>query len=80
MKPVKLKQQNCVFAKDQPEYLPLSAHRDEDGVVTTCWKLSFVERIVILITGKIWWQIMTFNKSLQPQRPSVKNPLKGESI
>jgi hypothetical protein len=79
MKPVKFKQQNCIYAKDQPEYLSLSAHKSEDGMVTTCWKLSFAERIGILITGKIWWQIMTFNKPLQPQRPSIKSPLKGEN-
>ena len=78
MKPVKFKQQNCVIAKDQPEYLPLPAYKNEDGIVTTCWKLSFIERIGILITGKIWWQIMTFNKSLQPQRPSIKNPLEEQ--
>jgi len=78
MEPIKFKQQNCVYAQEQPEYLPLQAHKSEDGIVTSCWHLSFVERIIVLVTGNLWWQTMTFNRPLQPQRPSVKNPLSGE--
>jgi hypothetical protein len=75
MKPTAFKQQNCVYAEHQQEYLPLPSHKDSDGVVTTCWYLSFRERIQVLFTGKLYNQIMTFNHPLQPQRPSVKNPL-----
>ena len=75
MKPVKFNQQNCTYAKDQPEYLPLLAHKSSDGIVTTCWKLSPLERIKVLIFGKIWWQTMTFNKPLQPQRPNIDKPI-----
>ena len=75
MKPIGFKQQNCIYAEHQQEYLPLPAHKSEEGIVTTCWKLSLVERITLLITGRFWGQFMTFNKPLQPQKPSVKNPL-----
>ena len=78
MKPVKFKQQNCVCAENQPEYIPLPAYKSKEGIVTTCWKLSFVERIKVLFRGNIWWQTMTFNKPLQPQRPNVQNPLLEE--
>lgn len=75
MRAVPFKGQNIVFAKDQPQYIPLPAHKDEDGIVTSCWEMSFRERIRVLFTGKIYAQIMTFNKQLQPQRISVHNPV-----
>jgi len=75
MKPIEFKEQNVVFAKDQPQYLPLPARREEDGMVITCWKLSFIERVKILFTGKMWLSQLTFNDPLQPQRPQVDSPL-----
>lgn len=79
MKPVKFKESNVVFAKDQTEYLPLQAHRTKNGTVTSCWKLSFIEKVKILFTGRIYIQIMTFNQRLQPQLLSVDNPVKNTS-
>ena len=75
MKPIEFKGCNVVFAKDQPEYLPLPAHRNEEGCVTTCWKLTFVERIIVLFKGTFYLQTLTFNTPLQPQKPSVRSPL-----
>ena len=75
MKIVKFKDCNTVFAEDQPEYLPLPAHRTADGVVTSCWGLSFSERFRLLMTGKMFLQVMTFNKPLQPLKMSVEMPL-----
>lgn len=74
MKPIKFIETNVVFAKDQPQYLPLPAHKDDFGRVTTCWKLSFKQRVKLLFTGKIWIQVLTFNHSLQPQLPSIEKP------
>lgn len=68
MKPVYFKEANITFAKDQPQYLPLPAERSEDGMVTTCWQMSFKERIKVLFTGKVWLQTLTFNNPLQPQK------------
>jgi hypothetical protein len=48
MKPVKFRGQNCTFAENQPEYIPLPAHRDDDGTITSCWNFSFWERVKIL--------------------------------
>ena len=73
MKPIAFKEQNVVIAKDQPEYLPLPA-KILDGCVTSCWKLNIIERIIILFTGKIWWQVYSYGQPLQPQRPSIKKP------
>jgi len=45
MKPIKFKQSNITFAKDQPEYLPLPAFKDDgpDGLIISCWKLTISE-------------------------------------
>ena len=65
---------NVTYAKDQPEYLQLPAMRKEDGEIVTCWKPSIIERIKILFTGKIWLNILTFNKPLQPLKMSGNKP------
>lgn len=74
MKPVEFTEQNVVFAKDQPEYQPLPAFRNDSvqGEVVSCWQLSFSERLRILITGKLWVSLMTFNKPLTPSFFSTK--------
>lgn len=74
MHPIPFPEQNCVYAKDQPEYLPLPAHRAADGEVISCWKFTWWERIKILFFGKLWLRQLTFNSPLQPQRPQVERP------
>lgn len=70
MKPIEFKEQNVVFAKNQPEYQPLPAYRCTDpegfGEVISCWKLSFWERLRVLFTGKIWASLCMFGKPLTP--------------
>jgi len=68
MKPIEFKQQNTVFAKDQPEYgnLPALKIKSPEGEVISCWGLTFRERMRILFTGKIWVSLMSFNKPLTP--------------
>lgn len=68
MKPIPFKHQNVVFAKDQPEYIPLPALKldTDEGEVISCWKMSFKDRIKVLITGKVWLSLVTFNKPLTP--------------
>jgi hypothetical protein len=70
MKLIEFPGQNVVFAKDQPEYQPLPAFKmpdDPTGRMACCWKADWKDRIRILITGKIWHEILTFNEPLQPQ-------------
>lgn len=73
MKPVNIKGQNVIYAKDQPEYFPLPGRRNDDGVLTTCWKLSCLERMKALITGRIFLCVMTFNKPLQPVKLTLSD-------
>ena len=74
MTPVSFPEQTVVFAKDQPEYLPLPAHVDEHGCVTFCWQLSWRDRLRLLVTGKLWHQVLTFGRPLQPQKLSAECP------
>ena len=54
MKPITFKEHNVVYAKDQPEYNPLPALKDNTGAVVSCWKLSIKERFKLIFTGKLW--------------------------
>ena len=74
MKPIHFEESNCIYAKDQPEYLPLPAYKHDNGV-THCWYLNFMERIKILFTGRLWIQVLNFGKPLQPIKPIVDKPL-----
>jgi len=78
MKPIEFKEQNCVFAENQPEYLPLPVHKTEDGQVISCWRLTWKERFKVLFGGKMWLSMLTFNKPLQPQLPSISSPFEEE--
>jgi len=77
MKPITFKEQNVTFAKDQPQYLPLPAYKvpnDINGHLVCYWRLTFLERLQLIFTGKIWHSVLTFNASLQPQSLSVEKP------
>lgn len=73
MKPIEFKDQNAIYAKDQPEYMPLPVLKIEgpEGNVISCWKLSFKERVKVFFTGKVWLNLMSFNKPLTPSYMSV---------
>lgn len=76
MKPIKFKESNVVYAKNQSEYQELPAYRSPDGQVITCWQLSFIERIKVILKGQIWLRMLTFNNPLQPVMFEVKKPFK----
>jgi len=72
MKPIEFPEKNVVFAKDQPQYLPLPAYIGPDGIVITCWQMTWRERLRALFTGRMWLTVLTFNNPLQPLRPSIE--------
>lgn len=63
-----------VFAKNQPEYQPLPAIRLDDGAVITRWRLTWWERLKVLVRGDVWLWVMTFHKPLQPVTLEVDRP------
>lgn len=67
------------FAKDQPEYIPLPSHRQPGGTVTTRWRLSWKERLLVVFGGSIWLQVLTFNEPLQPVKLTAECPLMGHT-
>lgn len=74
-KPMKFPEMNTIFAETQPEYTSLPTVREPDGCVTSCWKLTWLERIKLLFTGKVWVQQLTFSMALQPLRVAVDKPI-----
>jgi len=77
MYPIAFYGANTTFAVNQAPYLPLPAHLDTSPAerVTTCWQLSWRERLKVLWTGRIWWQQLTYGQSLQPVKSMVDRPL-----
>ena len=68
MRPIKFKEQNCIFAKNQPEYQNLPAFKEEGGKgnVIFCEKFTFWERVRILFGANLWVNLMMFGKPLTP--------------
>jgi len=63
-----------VFAKDQPEYLPLPASVDASGLVMTEWEPTADELDALLSGGRIRIWLYTFNHPLQPIQVEVAPP------
>jgi len=77
MNPIQFPEQNTTYAKDQPEYFPLPAYRvpdDPNGTIVICWSVPVAARLKLLFTGKLWHEVLTFNRPLQPQKVSVDKP------
>ena len=69
MAPVKFDECNVVLCENDPDYKPLPILRQQsaDGVeVISCWKLSLVDRIKVLFTGRVWVDVFTAKGSPQP--------------
>lgn len=71
MTPVEPKERHAnaraiVFAKDQPQYDPLPAMVDPDGLVLTEWELSAEDLARLMNGGRVRLWIYTFNQRLQP--------------
>jgi hypothetical protein len=73
MKPISFPEHNIVYAKDQPEYQPLPAYRDDTESIS-CWQLTWFERFKLLWTGRLWFRQMNFGTPLQPILPTVHYP------
>lgn len=73
MKPIKFPEVNITYAENQPEYLPLPGFKADtpQGEFVFCHQLDWKERIKILLTGKLWVCILTFNKPLTPSFHTV---------
>ena len=68
MKPINFEHCNKIFGANQANVTPLPALLIDSpqGEVITCWKLNLFERLIVLLTGKVWMANQTFNEPLQP--------------
>ncbi len=72
---IKFPEANATFAEDQPEYFALPAYKSNKGRVVSCWRMGLRERLKVLITGRVYLSLLTFNKPLQPQLLTVDKPI-----
>ena len=70
MKPVPFYKDNVTLAKNQEQYQNLPA-LSKNGIVTTCWELTWWEYIKLIFTRKIWVNSLTFGAKLQPLRLTI---------
>jgi len=67
-----------VYAKDQPQYLPLPVLPIDDGSgqnrVVSRWKLSWRGRLRVLCSGNLYLWVSTFGDPLQPLAMSSTPP------
>jgi hypothetical protein len=82
MKLIEFPEQTVIYAKHQPEYLPLPAYqyKDAKGEIVCCWYLTWRERLTVLMRGIIWHRVLTFNRPLQPVMLIVGKPNMPETV
>lgn len=56
----------AVYAENQPGYLPLPVWRFSDGTLVTRWRLTWRERLQVLLGRDLHLEVKTFNHPLQP--------------
>jgi hypothetical protein len=66
-------QPEIILAKNQRQYLPLAVAVSGDYVVSR-WRLSFAERVKVLLSGNVFISMMNFQSPPMPLLPSVDEP------
>ena len=73
MKAIPFKEQNITYEGDEKHKdVPAFKADTKEGEVITCWKMSIKEKIIFLLTGKLWVTIISYNKHINPMHFSVK--------
>jgi hypothetical protein len=70
-----LESQEVVYAKDQPEYIPLRTLKSDGpmGAVISRWTLTQEQRIAVVNGADIFLELSTFGNPLQPIRMAVSD-------
>jgi hypothetical protein len=77
MNPIKFPGHNLVMGEGQPEYAPLPACRAVDGACTFCYELDDADMAKLMVTRKLWIQLLTFGEKMQPLLVAVDKPPLG---
>ena len=69
-------------SKEQPQYITLPAliSHDPSGVVTTRWRLTWIERLRVLLSGNLWVQMMCFHRPTTPVKVLTRQPAVWECL
>lgn len=59
-------------AANQEEYQTLPSRIDAQGAVTTLWEFTPEERAAIADGKNLYFELLTFNRGLQPMMPWVE--------
>ena len=78
MKPIKFKEHNITFFRHHPSQFPVPAHKTAKGLVISCWRVTRLERLRMLFTGRLYLCVQTFNRPLQQQLPMAESPFVKE--
>ena len=73
MEPVEFPQVNVRWAENQEEYLTLPSFVNEEESIS-CWRLTWGERLKLLLTGRLWLRQVNYRRALQPILPQVETP------
>lgn len=69
------KEREVVIAKDQKPYIPLPMLRTDGDYTLSRWKLTWKERIQVLLGGNVWlWVITPFTKPYPPVKLQATEP------
>lgn len=75
MRPEVFKGCNRSYGEGQSDYLPLPARiQGPYGMVISRWRLSWRERLRVLLGAPVWISQYTFYSPLQPILPSIDKP------
>lgn len=58
--------QHVVYAANQPEYQPLPVWKKPGGAVISRWRLTWRERLAVLLGRDLYVEVLTFGQPLQP--------------
>lgn len=74
MKAVRFPECNTVFAEgneDHETYAFVDNSKKGNKDIVSCYRLSFLERLLVMVTGRMWVNITSFNGKLHPMRLSI---------
>lgn len=78
LRAVEFEGQNVIYAKDQPDYLPLPAYVDtesREAPALFCFAVNDYQKERIQRSGKLWVRCLTFGHPLQPIALMVPEPI-----
>lgn len=62
------------LGQGQPEYFTLPICRDKEGAYVSRWRLTWLERLHILLFGDLYLRTLTFGHPFQPVSLSTNEP------